>query len=41
MPARLSAVLERRDGSWLIVQLHGSLPAAGQAEGEAWPSDPS
>ena len=38
LPARLTAVLEQRDGDWLIVQLHGSLPAAGQEEGEAWPT---
>jgi hypothetical protein len=38
LPARLTAVLEKRDGDCLIVQLHGSLPAAGQEEGEAWPT---
>ncbi len=28
---RLSGVLERRDGAWRIVQLHTSVPVAGQA----------
>jgi len=36
LPARLSAVLERRDGQWLIVHSHFSTPAAGQAEGESF-----
>ena len=35
LPARLTAVLERRGDEWLFVQLHGSLPAAGQADGAA------
>lgn len=38
LPARMTFVLEQRGDQWLIVQLHGSLPAAGQAEGEAWPA---
>ena len=38
LPARMTAVLERRGDEWLVLQLHGSLPAAGQAEGEAWPT---
>ena len=37
-PIRLTFVLERREDRWLIVQLHGSLPAAGQREGESWPT---
>lgn len=28
---RLSGVLEKRDGEWVIVQLHTSVPVAGQA----------
>jgi len=36
LPARLSAVLERRDGQWLIVHSHFSTPAAGQVEGESF-----
>jgi ketosteroid isomerase-like protein len=36
IPARLSAVLERRDGQWLIVHSHFSTPAAGQVEGESF-----
>ena len=34
---RLTNVLEKRAGTWLIVQEHGSLPAAGQEEGMAFP----
>ncbi len=37
-PARLTAVLEQRGDRWLIVQSHGSLPAAGQKEGESLPT---
>jgi ketosteroid isomerase-like protein len=36
LPARLSAVLERRDGQWLIVHSHFSTPAAEQVEGESF-----
>jgi uncharacterized protein (TIGR02246 family) len=36
LPARVSAVLERRDGQWLIVHSHFSTPAAGQVEGESF-----
>jgi len=39
-PIRLTFVLERRGERWLIVQLHGSLPAAGQNKGESWPTRP-
>ena len=38
LPARMTAVLERRGDRWLILQLHGSLPTAGQDEGGAWPT---
>ena len=37
-PVRLTFVLEQREDKWLIVQTHGSLPAAGQKEGEGWPT---
>jgi len=37
-PVRLTFVLEQREGKWLIMQTHGSLPAAGQKEGEGWPT---
>ena len=33
---RFTFVLEKRGDRWLIAQSHDSLPAAGQAEGEAW-----
>jgi len=38
LQARLTVVLERREDRWLIVQFHGSVPAAGQKEGEAFPT---
>jgi hypothetical protein len=38
LPARLTAVPELSNDEWLIRQLHGSLPASGQKEGEAWPT---
>jgi uncharacterized protein (TIGR02246 family) len=38
LQARSTAVLEQRQDRWLIVQLHASLPAAGQEEGEAFPT---
>ena len=41
LPIRLTAVLEQRGGRWLVVQWHDSLPAAGQKEGESWPTGPS
>jgi ketosteroid isomerase-like protein len=37
-PLRLSAVLEQRKDKWLFVQMHISVPAAGQAEGESIPT---
>jgi ketosteroid isomerase-like protein len=36
-PMRLTAVLERRDGNWFLVQTHLSVPASGQAEGDSMP----
>jgi ketosteroid isomerase-like protein len=38
LQARSTAVLEERRDRWLIVQLHASLPAAGQKGGEAFPT---
>ncbi|HEY40861.1 MAG TPA: nuclear transport factor 2 family protein [Dehalococcoidia bacterium] len=38
LPVRLTVVLERRGDRWFIVQFHGSTPAAGQKEGEAFPT---
>ncbi len=38
LPARLTAVLEKRGDKWLIVQSHFSFPAAAQAEGESFPA---
>lgn len=36
-PARITFVLEKREGQWLIAQAHFSLPATGQEEGETFP----
>lgn len=38
LAARMTCVLEKRGDRWLIVQAHASLPAAGQAEGESFPT---
>jgi len=39
-PMRITLVLEKRGKKWVITQYHGSLPAAGQAEGQSWPTQP-
>jgi uncharacterized protein (TIGR02246 family) len=36
VPIRCSLVFERRDGRWLIVHSHYSVPAAGQEEGSSF-----
>lgn len=38
LPIRLTAVLERREERWRIVQAHYSAPLANQAEGESFPA---
>ncbi len=38
LEGRFTATLEKRDGQWLFVQAHYSLPASGQKEGESYPS---
>lgn len=37
-PGRLTAVLEKRGDKWLMMQAHLSFPAAGQEEGESFPT---
>ena len=37
-PIRFTTVLEKRNSRWLVVQSHASMPAAGQKEGESWPT---
>jgi ketosteroid isomerase-like protein len=37
-PARLSLVLEERDGDWLVVHAHFSVPATGQEQGDSIPT---
>jgi uncharacterized protein (TIGR02246 family) len=36
-PLRLTGALENRGGKWLFSQLHASMPASGQAEGQSFP----
>jgi len=36
-PMRITSALENRGGKWLISQLHASMPAAGQEEGQSFP----
>lgn len=38
LPARFTAVLEKREDKWLIVQAHFSLPAPDQDEGQSFPA---
>jgi ketosteroid isomerase-like protein len=37
LDGRFTATLERRDGEWLFVQSHYSLPNEGQEEGQSYP----
>ena len=37
MAGRLTAVLEKRQGRWLIMQSHFAMPYAGQAAGQSFP----
>jgi len=37
MAGRLTAVIEKRKGRWLIVQSHFAMPYAGQAVGQSFP----
>ena len=37
-PGRITAVMDKRDGRWLIDQLHLSVPMSGQVEGHSFPS---
>lgn len=36
-PLRITGALENRGGKWLFNQLHASMPAAGQEEGQSFP----
>lgn len=37
-PLRMTAVLEQRNGDWLVTQSHVSVPAGGQEEGSSVPA---
>lgn len=34
---RLSGVMEKRGGEWLLLQMHFSVPSNAQAQGQSWP----
>jgi len=34
---RLTGVMEKRSGDWLLVQMHFSVPCRTQAQGQSWP----
>jgi ketosteroid isomerase-like protein len=38
LSGRITAVMDKRDGRWLIDQLHMSVPMVGQKEGHSFPS---
>jgi len=38
LPGRLTAVMEKRDGHWLIAQWHLSVPMSEQEQGRSFPS---
>ena len=37
LPGRLTGVMEKRNGNWLLVQMHFSVPSSTQAQGQSWP----
>ncbi len=37
LPGRLTGVMENRDGKWLWVQMHFSVPSSGQSQGQSSP----
>ena len=37
LPGRLTGVMEKRNGNWLLVQMHFSVPSTKQAQGQSWP----
>ncbi len=39
IPTRITAVMRKSNGRWMIVNWHASVPAAGQQRGEAWPTN--
>lgn len=36
LPARMTFILERREGRWVIVHAHFSIPSASQQEGQSF-----
>ena len=41
IPMRATFVLEKRNGKWLIMQSHISIPSMAQKEGDSWPAGSS
>ncbi len=37
LPGRLTGVMEKRSGEWLLMQMHLSVPSSTQAQGQSWP----
>ncbi len=37
LPGRLTAVLEKRNGKWLLMQMHFSVASRDQEQGQSWP----
>ncbi len=37
LPGRMTGVLEKRTGKWLLMQLHFSTPSGEQEHGHSWP----
>jgi len=39
LPLRYTMIMEKREGKWLIVHLHTSMPALEQPQGESFPAE--
>lgn len=37
LPGRLTGVMEKREGKWLLMQMHFSIPSSQQQQGQSWP----
>ncbi|MCW4029965.1 MAG: nuclear transport factor 2 family protein [Candidatus Bathyarchaeota archaeon] len=37
LPGRLTGVMEKREGKWLLMQMHFSTPSSQQQQGQSWP----
>jgi ketosteroid isomerase-like protein len=41
LPCRLTGVMEKRNGNWLLMQMHFSIPNIQQTPGQSWPKPQS